>query len=122
MSLTRVGKPSLAAIVVTDLDLSTRAHNSLAGAGITMVDDLCTWRAEDLLDISYLGTGQLAEIERELARAGRSLALPAPPPLISARQAGQRARRQRERAMRVREPKDPGTAIAAWLKARHGAA
>ena len=92
----------VAAIELDDLSLTTRAHNSLDNAGIKTVDQLCKRRASDLLDIPYFGIGQLEEIEVALDDAGYALKPPLPPPAVSARQAAQRARRQRERVIRQR--------------------
>lgn len=105
---------------VMGLSLPTRAVNALEGAGIETVDDLCSKRPEDLLVIPYFGVGQLRDVEQALAEIGRKLRPPAPPPLISAREAGQRRRRQRERALRKREPNGREAVIAKWVRARHG--
>ena len=109
-----------AAITLYDLDLGTKAHNSLERAGIETVTGLCDRRPAELLEIPYLGAGQLAEIKRALARFGLVLKPPAPPPRISAREAGQRARRQREGAMRIRGPRDAEAEVTAWKRTRHG--
>lgn len=85
-------------------------------AGVESVAELCRCRAAGLMTVPRLGEGQVAQIERALARHGLSLAPPVVPAL-SPRQASQRARRQREHAMRA--PDRPREAeLAGWLAAR----
>lgn len=105
-----------------DLDLRTRTYNSLKSVGIDTVDELCARRPEYLLGIWYFGTGQLADVQRALAQHGMRLAPSLPPPLVSARQVAQRARRARERAARAGASVGPLVAVTAWRAARRGQA
>lgn len=103
-----------------DLVLDTRTRNSLDRAGVETVAELCRCREAGLLRVPYLGTAQVAQIRKALAPYGLDLAPPVTP-LVTARQESQRARRQRERAMRTpalsREAE-----LARWVTARgrHG--
>ena len=104
-----------------DLGLSTRVMNSLDRAGVETLDELCRCRADGLMRVPYLGTGQVAQIREALARHGLDLAPPVTP-AVSAREAAQRARRQRERASRTPD-RARDAELARWhgLRWRHGA-
>ena len=108
-------------VELTELDLTTRARNSLDRAGVETVAELCRCRAAGLMRVPYLGAGQVAQIRAALARHGLDLAPPVTP-AVSARQEAQRARRQRERAMRT-PARARDAELARWhgLRWRHGA-
>lgn len=108
------------ALKVTDLPLPTRTLNTLEAAGVETLAELSAKRPDELLAIPSFGVGQLGTVRSALAEVGQELAPLLPPPLISARQAGQRKRRQQERAMRRREPRDREAVIASWVRLRRG--
>lgn len=107
-------------VELADLELDTRARNSLDRAGVETVAELCRSRADGLMTVPYLGAGQVAQYRAALAPYGLDLAPPVTP-AVPPRQAAQRARRQREHALRMVDTSREDE-IAWWadLRQRHG--
>ncbi|MBP2268369.1 hypothetical protein J3A64_003833 [Pseudarthrobacter sp. PvP004] len=60
--------------VLTELGLPARPMTSLRRRGISTIEELITWSAEDLrFEVQGLGRGGLKEIEAALARLGLQL-------------------------------------------------
>jgi DNA-directed RNA polymerase alpha subunit len=57
-----------------ELELSSRAQNTLRYAGISTVDQLCVWPARRLLKLRNLGKSTIEELQVRLAEKGRVLA------------------------------------------------
>lgn len=58
---------------IDELELSIRSMNCLQNAGIDTVDELCKWRAADILGLRNANQRVVEDIEAELRVIGRSL-------------------------------------------------
>lgn len=65
-------------ISIEELELSVRAHKSLASNGIHTVRDLVVRTSEDLLSIHFFGKASLREVKRKLAELGLELGMKLP--------------------------------------------